>query len=110
MNLIVGDIFKVKGAFIEIIDEALEVIKWFNNHSHALGILWDIQCQLLGQPLSLILLVLTWWTSHFLSVHCLLQLEQAFKQMLAKVPENDLITCARSRVEMKRKAHQVLEI
>jgi len=39
VNLIVGDIFKVKGAFIEIIDEALEVIKWFNNHSHALGIL-----------------------------------------------------------------------
>ena len=109
MNLIVGDIFKIKGSFIETIDNALEVVKWFNNHSRALGILWDIQCQLHEQPCSLILPVLTRWTSHFLSVCRLLQLEQAFKHMLAKVPENDLITCAGSWAEMKNKARQVLE-
>ena len=109
MNLVVGDIFKVKGSFIETIDDALEVVKWFNNHSRALGILRDVQHQLHEQPLSLILPVLTRWTSHFLSVRRLLQLEQAFKHMLAKVPENDLITCAGSRAEMKRKARQILD-
>ena len=109
MNLVVGDIFKIKGSFIETINNALEVVKWFNNHSHALGILRDIQCQLHEQPRSLILPVLTRWTSHFLSIRRLLQLEQAFKHMLAKVPENDLITCAGSRAEMKNKARQVLE-
>ena len=109
MNHVVGDIFKVKGSFIETINNALEVVKWFNNHSCALEILWDIQCQLHEQLLSLILPVLTHWTSHFLSVHCLLQLEQAFKHMLANVPENDLITCAGFQVKMKRKAHQILD-
>ncbi|KIM64232.1 hypothetical protein SCLCIDRAFT_37040, partial [Scleroderma citrinum Foug A] len=67
VNLVVGDIFKIKGSFIETIDNALEVVKWFNNHSRALGILRDIQCQLHEQPHSLILPVLTRWTSHFLS-------------------------------------------
>ncbi|KIN93074.1 hypothetical protein M404DRAFT_171840, partial [Pisolithus tinctorius Marx 270] len=86
------------------------IVKWFNNHSHALGILLDTQHQLVGQPLSLVLPILTWWTSHFLSVHQLLQLEPAFKQMLTKVPHNDLIMCAGSRADMKRKAQQVLDI
>ena len=65
--------------------------------------------QLHEQPLSLILPVLTHWTSHFLSVRRLLQLEQAFKHLLAKVPENDLIICTGSRAEMKRKARQILD-
>ncbi|KIK74275.1 hypothetical protein PAXRUDRAFT_836014 [Paxillus rubicundulus Ve08.2h10] len=33
VNLIVGDIFKIKGIFAKIIDDALEVVKWFNNAS-----------------------------------------------------------------------------
>ncbi|KIK13783.1 hypothetical protein PISMIDRAFT_118201 [Pisolithus microcarpus 441] len=91
VNLIVRDIFKVKETFIEIIDDALEQ-------------------KLVGQPHSLVLPVLTQWTSHFLSVCQLLQLEPAFKQMLAKVLDNDHITCAGSRADMERKAQQILDI
>lgn len=59
INLIVGDIFKLKGFFIAIIDDALEVVKWFNSHSQALGLLQSVQLHKLGKILALILPVLT---------------------------------------------------
>ena len=79
INLIVGDIFKLKGFFIAIIDDALEVVKWFNSHSQALGLLQSVQLHKLGKILALILPVLTRWTSHYLSVRRLIDLEVAFK-------------------------------
>lgn len=59
INLIVGDIFKLKGFFIAIIDDALEVVKWFNSHSQALSLLQSVQLHKLGKILALILPVLT---------------------------------------------------
>lgn len=110
VNLVVGDIFKVKGIFTQIIDEALEVVKWFNNHSRALGILRDSQHQLGIVPLALILPVLTRWTSHYLCVRRLLQLELAFKRMLAGTSDSELISCAGQKAEPKQKAREILDI
>ncbi|KIK76263.1 hypothetical protein PAXRUDRAFT_110784, partial [Paxillus rubicundulus Ve08.2h10] len=67
INLIVGDIFKIKHHFVQIINDTLEVVKWFNNHGQALGLLQDAQMAKFGQILALILPVLTRWTSHYLS-------------------------------------------
>lgn len=109
INLIVGDIFKLKGFFIAIIDDALEVVKWFNSHSRALGLLQSVQLHKLGKILALILPVLTRWTSHYLSVRRLIDLEVAFKQVLLDhTPE--LIVAAGPKRAAKEKAQDVLSI
>lgn len=109
INLIVGDILKLKGFFIAIIDEALEVVKWFNSHSQALGLLQSVQLHKLGKILALILPVLTRWTSHYLSVCRLINLEVAFKQVLLDhTPE--LIVAAGPKRAAKEKAQEVLSI
>lgn len=36
MNLVVGDLLKLKLPFLDAIPLSLEVVKWFNNHSFAL--------------------------------------------------------------------------
>ncbi|KAL6309074.1 hypothetical protein BKA93DRAFT_724479, partial [Sparassis latifolia] len=109
VNLVVGDIFKVKDLFVQWIDDAVEVVKWFNNHSRALGMLKDVQRMKLGKVLCLILPVLTRWTSHYLSVHRLLELEIAFKQLLLdSIPE--LVLCAGAKADAQRKAREIIAI
>ena len=109
INLIVGDIFKLKGLFIAIIDDALEVVKWFNSHSQALGLLQSVQLHKLSKILALILPVLTRWTSHYLSVCHLIDLKVTFKQaLLDRTPE--LIVAAGPKRAAKEKAQNVLDI
>ncbi|KAG1853779.1 hypothetical protein C8R48DRAFT_610668, partial [Suillus tomentosus] len=80
-------------SFTTVINDALEVVKWFNNHSRALGILNEVQRNVFsGKTRSLILPVLTRWTSHYLSVRRLLELEMPFKEMLT-THINELKTC-----------------
>ncbi|KAF8844642.1 hypothetical protein BDN67DRAFT_666973 [Paxillus ammoniavirescens] len=112
INLIVGDVFKIKHHFIEIVNDALEVVKWFNNHSRALALLQDAQMAKLNLILTLILPVLTRWTSHYLSVTRLVKLELAFKQMLLDAGEDleTLIVCGGTKADAKRKAKEVLDI
>ena len=38
INLIVGDYLSLKRPFQDCVSKALKVIKWMNNHSHALGL------------------------------------------------------------------------
>lgn len=109
INLVVGDIFKAKGVFVEIIDDAVEVIKWFNNHSRALGQLKKVQKTKIGTILALIKPVLTRWTSHYLSISCLVQLEIPFKQLLLDHLDNMRLAAGRKREE-KEKAEEILEI
>ena len=107
INLIVGDI--LKGLFIAIIDDALEVMKWINSHSQALGLLQSVQLHKLGKILALILPVLTHWTSHYLSVCHLIDLEVTFKQVLLDhTPE--LIVAMGPKCAAKEKAQKVLDI
>ncbi|KAG1796201.1 hypothetical protein EV424DRAFT_1334062 [Suillus variegatus] len=68
VNLVVSNIFKIQGLFSKIIDDALEVVKWFNNHSCALGILNAEQLKISLKVKSLVIPVLTCWTLHYLSV------------------------------------------
>ncbi|GLB45662.1 hypothetical protein LshimejAT787_2500540 [Lyophyllum shimeji] len=109
INLIVGDIFKVKNAFVRCMEGAIEVIKWFNNHSRALGKLKDVQRQKFQKVWCLILPVLTRWTSHYLAIRRLLELEIAFKQLLLD-DKDDVLLCAGDKREAKDKAEEVIGI
>ncbi|KAF8989434.1 hypothetical protein BDQ17DRAFT_1477629, partial [Cyathus striatus] len=111
INLVVGDYFKLKMRFISVINDALEVCKWFNNHSRALGILRQQQSNSCSssKPATLILPVLTRWTSHYLSVSRLLDLETTLRQMILdhQVYEN-LLSCAGTRADAKERAADIL--
>lgn len=107
--MIVGDIFKAKGVFVEIIDDAVEVIKWFNNHSRALGLLKKVQLAKIGKILALLKPVLTRWTSHYLAIRRLVQLEIPFKQLLLDHSHDLLLAGGRKREE-KERAEYILEV
>lgn len=108
INLVVGDMLKVKD-YSGLVSDALDVVKWFNNHSLALGMLRLVSMEKLGRELSLILPVITRWTSHYLSVRRLLQLENPIRHLLLDSREK-LLLCAGKKREAKEKAAKVLDV
>ncbi|KAF8996868.1 hypothetical protein BDQ17DRAFT_1249269, partial [Cyathus striatus] len=114
INLIVGDYFKLKSHFVPVINDVLEVCKWFNNYSRTLGILHQQQSNGSGssaKPIILILPVLTRWTSHYLAFSCLLDLEITLQQMLLDhTIHTDLLSCAEACSDAKQKAIVILSI
>ncbi|KII90039.1 hypothetical protein PLICRDRAFT_76459, partial [Plicaturopsis crispa FD-325 SS-3] len=109
VDLVVGDIFKAKGIFIEVVNEVLEVVKWFNNHSRALGFLKEVTFQKLKCMLCLILPVLTRWTSHYLCVRRMLELQKPFRQLLIDFKE-ELLLCGGKTREAKDAANKVVKM
>ncbi|KAA1478743.1 hypothetical protein DENSPDRAFT_757739, partial [Dentipellis sp. KUC8613] len=91
--------------------KALEIVKWFNHHSRAIGILKDVQLKMstMGIPLCLILPVLTRWTSHFLSISRLLQLETFFLHAVAE-HGGELENCARKEKTAIARAKEIVQI
>ena len=109
MNLIVGDVFKAKGRFKKIIDKALAVVKWFNNHGRALGLLRRVMMEKMNKVLALILPIITRWTSHYLSVDRLLELEDCLIQVVLSF-KDELITCAGKTSKVKAVAQRIIKI
>ncbi|KAI0041872.1 hypothetical protein FA95DRAFT_1576106 [Auriscalpium vulgare] len=109
INLVVGDYFKNNPVFKKLVGDALEVVKWFNNHGRALGILKDVQKSFRGSILCLITPVLTRWTSHYLSVRRLLELEQCIWRA-ATDSEAELISAVGPERKAKAKATQMVAI
>ncbi|KZT67494.1 hypothetical protein DAEQUDRAFT_673065, partial [Daedalea quercina L-15889] len=108
INLVVGDIFKAASIqFKELLDDALEIIKWFNNHTRALGMLKDTMIVKLGKALCLILPVITHWTSHYLAVRQLIDAECVFVQLLLHKVDQ-LLLCAGDKDDAKEKAAEVI--
>src|SRR5579859_4706982 len=84
-----GDYYKKNPKIAALLDEAIEVIKWFNNHSFALGLFNKEQLATYREIWALILPVITRWTSHFCSLSRILQVNKAMK-----------ITVTRNREEL----------
>ncbi|KAH8981951.1 ribonuclease H-like domain-containing protein, partial [Lactarius hatsudake] len=80
INLMVGGYLKLKTPFMECIPQALEVIKWFNNHSVPLGLLRTRQIMSFqGTFYALILPNLTRWTCHYFSLRRLLEVSRPMR-------------------------------
>lgn len=73
INLIGGDYFKLGPRFKCATSKSQIIVKWFNNHSKALGILWNEQTHTLGKILALLFSVITRWTSTYHSIKQLLE-------------------------------------
>ncbi len=93
-QLLVGDYLTLSD-YRDTVNDGFEIVKWFDNHSSALGLFRAEQLSVdkdRTRPLALLLPVITWWMSHFQSIKCLL------------LVKDTLICCV-----IKQKAH-LLEI
>ena len=108
VNLVFGDLFKLKSTYLTTIDMAVEVIKWFNNHSCALGLLWKEQLVTYSKVLALIHPVITRWTCHFLSSWRLLETDCALCSCCIK-EEKQLMACTGDWQQDKAKAREIIK-
>lgn len=88
-------------------NKASELIKWFNNHTFALGILRKEQEVRNQKPLALISTCLTRWTTHFLAANRLNTLKQSMCACV-NYRREELITAGGEKEEQKDAAKQVI--
>lgn len=104
-----GDYFKLNLDFMGAASQAQTVVKWFNNHSRALGILRDQQTHTLGKTLALIFPVVTRWTSVY---QCLRRLIECFRPLraIAASQKDALLLAGGKTPKAKQVASEVLGI
>jgi hypothetical protein len=124
----VGELLKKAGpTFLDTLDKADRIIKWFTNHSRALAILQDqqlrrqhtyIQSILQHNPsarvppvstLTFVYAVITRWTSHYLACSRLINLHDDL-QVVTCNNYNDLLNAAGSKRQAQETAGEVLDI
>lgn len=114
INLVVGDVFKIKGtaygSWVHWIDWALLIVKWFNNHTRALGLLKSAASRSKITILALILPALTRWTSHYLCVHRLIEMKEAFQAVLLGSGKEELLVAAGDQPEHKAEAQNIISV
>ena len=97
--LILGDYYKTNALVATRMDTVVKVIKWFNNHSYALGLLNTEQKQTYNKTLALIVPVVTCWTAQYCALSRLLETWKAIQVTVIK-HEDDLM----SSIGKKKKA------
>jgi len=78
INLIVGDLLGLDHKLINVIEIALEIIKWFNGHSNPLHWLNIEQELTYGKSLTIFLPVVTSWLAHYHTIMRLHDLSELF--------------------------------
>ena len=107
INLVFGEYISLPGVK-EWIESALEIIKWFNNHSTALDLLYKEQIlSQLEHVLALLVPVVTRWTSHYLSICRLLKVSSPLRTVVVRM-EDRLRVAAGSKREQVEKAESII--
>ncbi|OCH84208.1 hypothetical protein OBBRIDRAFT_741971, partial [Obba rivulosa] len=113
INLIVGDYLKLKGPHADVMDQALDVAKWFVHHSRALALLQQEQVSRHpdARPLTLVLPVITRWTAHYLTCTRLLELEVPMRKLVLEPMTRDaVLSCAGDKRDAKEKARVIVNL
>lgn len=80
MQLILADYIKGNPCFAKRIEEASELINWWNNHSRALALfLQEQKTRTPGSALALIRAIVTRWTSHQMALQRLLRVKKSLQ-------------------------------
>ncbi|KAH9889016.1 ribonuclease H-like domain-containing protein [Cubamyces lactineus] len=108
IRLTVGDYLKLKTPAVSVLDTALEIIKWFNNHSGALALLRQEQMKRYGQVLSFPYGWVRRFTAHYISSDRLLELEHAFRSLVLDAKAK-LVACAGKERAQIDKAKSLIE-
>lgn len=103
-----GDYYKENPKVATLVDTAIKVVKWFNNHSWCLGKLGKEQMMTYKKVWALILPVISRWTSHFCSLLRLLQLNKALNLTATRHREEFLDYVGHDAKKL-RKANDVLD-
>lgn len=90
-----------------LMDEVVEVVKWFINHSYALGVFNEEQQSMTGKNLALITPVITRWTAYFLSMDRLVTVWKPL-QITSIKHKTALLESVGHKPKAKKKAQQVL--
>ena len=85
-----------------IIEQAIEVVKWFINHSYAYGLLQKEQKDIYSKAWALIIPVITRWTAYFCALARMLKIHNAL--MVTSVKHYNVIM---ETVSKKAKAQKV---
>lgn len=110
INLVVGDLLKLKLPFLTSVSKSLEIVKWFNNHNFALYVFQEEQkITYQGKTWSLILPAITRWTCHYLSSSRLIKVSSALRLVCIR-HRPELLICAGKDQKSQDKAAEVLEI
>lgn len=109
INLIVGDYLSLRIPFLECVPRAMELIKWTNNHSRALGIFRQEQMSTYGKVLALIRPVITRWTAHYLSLRRLLEVDIPMKTAWLKHSDK-MLACVGPKADAQAQAMSIKEI
>ncbi|KAJ7060274.1 hypothetical protein C8F01DRAFT_1084035 [Mycena amicta] len=112
INLVVGECIKLKISCLKYLDPLLAIIKWFLNHSRALGLLKEAQklteqFKKTNRILTLILLVISRWIYHFLATRRMLVLSPAIRTLYLNDFDN-LILCAGAKRDAQDTARKIL--
>jgi hypothetical protein len=106
INLVVGDLLRLNHE-VDVIEEALEIIKWFNNHSDPLYWLNAEQKLTYGKILIIFLPVVTRWLAHYHSVSRLLEIEESVRTLWYR--KQDAIIARAGDAEKRGRARTVLQ-
>jgi len=106
INLIVSDYLSLKLPFQDCIPKVLMVIKWMNNHSHALGLFHQEKLCTYQKFWALILPMLTQWMAHYLSLQQLLTVKKSLRAAWLKHSDT-MIASAGTKSEDQSKAMAV---
>ncbi|KAJ7226590.1 hypothetical protein C8J57DRAFT_1033821, partial [Mycena rebaudengoi] len=112
VHLVVGEVLELEIECMTSIDDGLEMVKWFTNHSRALGLLKHQQTlterfKETGCLLVLIFPVITHWIFHFLAACRLLMLLAPMRTLYIH-DYDTLIQCAGSKRDARENAREVL--
>lgn len=107
ISLILGDFVKINPKIKVLVDEVVEVVKWFINHSYALGVFNEEQQLMNKKVLALVIPIVTRWTAYFLSMDRLLDVWKPL-QITSIRHDADLISSVGNKPKAKKKAQTVL--
>ncbi|KAJ7106255.1 ribonuclease H-like domain-containing protein, partial [Mycena epipterygia] len=114
MNLVVAKVLELGIPCMESINEGLDIVKWFTNHSRVLELLRDQQQNMehykeTHRFLTLTFPMISRWIFHFLAVRRMLTLSPPMCTLYIQDYET-LIQRAGDKVEAKAKAREVLAL
>jgi hypothetical protein len=107
INLIVGDLLKVKDELIDVIKTTIEIITWFNGHSAPLAWLQDEQRLTYKTSWIIFLPVVTRWLAHYHMCSRLLKIEKALHACWFRKADDIILKAGDA--EKQARARTVLE-
>lgn len=108
INLIVGNFLSLKINALAVVGQALDIVRWFNNHRQPLAWLRaEQQMTYNGAFFALFLPVTTRWLAHYLTFSRLLKIKAAVKSCWCRWEE--MVECA-GNVAKRQKARETLKL